>query len=604
MTIFIDGDFMPHKDQIHLPSTWTKRFVYNKMKTEHIDRGIPAKDIISEPHFRTIWRQQFPEYVISKVIFTCSQLAEKFRSANTAREHEEVSALKKQHDEQVRKERAAYHKMRERAQREHESYTVMIVDGMDQSKTNVPRMVKDKDLAPLSRVHVHLTGVLLYTDATEGKIPLIYTDIKEIPHDSNTTVNIILRTLEMYKEKLGRVLFLQLDNCFRENKNKFVLSLASMLVESNVFEEVIIHFLPVGHTHEDVDQMFSRISKALKEHTDIYTIEDMIPVIEGCFTPRIKVLEARQQFNFKEWIGNYLAGRFRNHSKPLWFRFKRREGIVRMHYKMWVDDKWLPEEKVGADGFTVEEDSKGLKLLQSIPDINNIPQWVIPSLCKLDIEVLKKDLPQAYGERMPRDRREWWQHFMENIESLTEQLKLIIDWITLVIIGKKCMGGDAMTWPLVELAGRITRMEPVWESSLQLENIREKIQQSCDTVHVQIGTQGAFHPREVQHVSNYEELQLEDLVVVKLEESQECQWEKPYIGTVLEIDSDEVKIQWMKASYNKAWKKWVDGVGKNIKPRVDTIPIHSIILFGFKLTRKERLPGQTILDIQKLYSNL
>ena len=33
-----------------------------------------------------------------------------------------------------------------------------IVDDMDQSKTDIPRRVKDKDLAPMSRIHVHLTG--------------------------------------------------------------------------------------------------------------------------------------------------------------------------------------------------------------------------------------------------------------------------------------------------------------------------------------------------------------------------------------------------------------------------------------------------------------
>ena len=48
--------------------------------------------------------------------------------------------------------------MRERAQREPELYTVMIVDGMDQSKTDLPRMTKDKDTAPLSKLHIHLSG--------------------------------------------------------------------------------------------------------------------------------------------------------------------------------------------------------------------------------------------------------------------------------------------------------------------------------------------------------------------------------------------------------------------------------------------------------------
>ncbi len=87
------------------------------------------------------------------------------------------------------------------------------------------------------------TGVLLHTQAAEGKIPLIFMDVKEVPHDSNLTMNVILKTLYKYKEKLGKVLFLQLDNCFRENKNKYLLSLASLLVEMKVFEEVtIIHY--------------------------------------------------------------------------------------------------------------------------------------------------------------------------------------------------------------------------------------------------------------------------------------------------------------------------------------------------------------------------
>ena len=51
-------------------------------------------------------------------------------------------------------------------------------------------------------------------------------------------MNIILRTLIDNKERLGRILFLQLDNCFRENKIRFLLSLAFLLVEHEVFEEV------------------------------------------------------------------------------------------------------------------------------------------------------------------------------------------------------------------------------------------------------------------------------------------------------------------------------------------------------------------------------
>ena len=106
------------------------------------------------------------------------------------------------------------------------------------------------------------------------------------------------------------------------------------------------------------------------------------------------------------------------------------------------------------------------------------------------------------------------------------------------------------------------------------------------------------------HVSSYEDLKVDDLVVVNLQDSAE--WEEPFIGSVLHIDDacTEVTIQWMKGSYNKPWKKWVDGVGRNIKQRVDTIPIQSILLFGFQLTRKGHLKKKTIMDIQELYMDL
>ena len=39
------------------------------------------------------------------------------------------------------------------------------------------------------------------------------------------------------------------------------------LVDSGVFGRIVLSFLPVGHTHEDIDQMFSTFSKALKYTT-------------------------------------------------------------------------------------------------------------------------------------------------------------------------------------------------------------------------------------------------------------------------------------------------------------------------------------------------
>lgn len=51
-----------------------------------------------------------------------------------------------------------------------------------------------------------------------------------------------------------------------------------MLVALRIFEEVEMGFLLVGHTHEDIDQIFSVIYGELKSR-DVLTMEDMVAQI-------------------------------------------------------------------------------------------------------------------------------------------------------------------------------------------------------------------------------------------------------------------------------------------------------------------------------------
>ena len=60
---------MPHNSHVMLPKTWTKLSVYKKFKKGfHEERKVPNKDIISYPHFVSLWSQHLPKYVIRKVI--------------------------------------------------------------------------------------------------------------------------------------------------------------------------------------------------------------------------------------------------------------------------------------------------------------------------------------------------------------------------------------------------------------------------------------------------------------------------------------------------------------------------------------------------------
>jgi hypothetical protein len=56
---------------------------------------------------------------------------------------------------------------------------------------------------------------------------------------------------------LLRNLLLQMDNCVKDNKNWHFLAFRSLLTAKDVFEEMKLRFLIVGHTHDDIDGRFN-----------------------------------------------------------------------------------------------------------------------------------------------------------------------------------------------------------------------------------------------------------------------------------------------------------------------------------------------------------
>ena len=45
----------------------------------------------------------------------------------------------------------------------------------------------------------------------------------------------------------------QLDNCAKDNKSRYVFVYWSLLVAKGIFKEVFVSFLLVGHAHNDID---------------------------------------------------------------------------------------------------------------------------------------------------------------------------------------------------------------------------------------------------------------------------------------------------------------------------------------------------------------
>ena len=101
------------------------------------------------------------------------------------------------------------------------------------------------------------------------------------------TIHALQKTLEQVEANDGFLpptLFLQLDNCFRENKNSYLLAYLAWLVERRVFDAIYLSFLPVGHTHNECDQCASCFGLACR-HNDITSLSDLISLFRQSFYP-------------------------------------------------------------------------------------------------------------------------------------------------------------------------------------------------------------------------------------------------------------------------------------------------------------------------------
>ncbi|KAJ8310223.1 hypothetical protein KUTeg_012088 [Tegillarca granosa] len=137
---------------------------------------------------------------------------------------------------------------------------------------------------------------------------------RKFPCNANVTINCLLNAFMMWPS-LPEVLYLQGDNAAKDNKNVILIGFLTSLVERKIFKKVKLSFLMVGHTHEDVDQMFSNISRRLKYNS--------APSLKGLHQ-EVKTLTHQCQLE-------KLSG----HQTPHLFVITESAGRVILHYKDW-----------------------------------------------------------------------------------------------------------------------------------------------------------------------------------------------------------------------------------------------------------------------------
>ncbi len=186
----------------------------------------------------------------------------------------------------------------------------MCIDGMDNKKTNLPHChgaLFSKDIENAgTELQTKLLGALV-----DGLGFFTFLTFPTYMHGSGLTwtgLMIILERLKAAGRPTPPYLFLQLDNAGRDNKNQHAFAFLGYLVKTGVFKRIFLHFLPVGHTHAEIDQRFSVIAQKIKAK-DILTPSSLKRHLAGLFkegTPLRADIELEEVAD----IGAYFEGTY------------------------------------------------------------------------------------------------------------------------------------------------------------------------------------------------------------------------------------------------------------------------------------------------------
>ena len=299
----LNCEVMPTTGRLHLSDNYTRREVYDAYKSVML---MSSDKYVTYSQFTRLWSSQFRNVVIPRKVrmgycSICANLKSMTKGAKTTKEKDVNKQLLQDHREAQALERTKAMHHREKSLKKPEQYMCLMIDGMDQKKTCLPHFTRlPKDLNDECLVQMHLVGCLAYNGTIKPHVFITYPNVH---NDPNLTVTVIQRVLMNWGRPLPPILYIQLDNTARENKNSTVFGYLSMLVEQGVFRKVKVNFLLVGHTHDHIDQMFSTFSRQLSRH-DAFTLPKLFDVICDAYTPRPNVLHLKEIYDFKRYIAD------------------------------------------------------------------------------------------------------------------------------------------------------------------------------------------------------------------------------------------------------------------------------------------------------------
>ena len=157
----------------------------------------------------------------------------------------------------------------------------IVTDGMDQAKFSLPRheAMKSKEFSNFQRPRLHISAAVAH-----GWCIVFQITPPETHKDSNTSIELISHVLTQLQKQgahlPGMHVTIQSDNTCRECKNSMVLRYLASLVSSRTVKSASLSCLRSGHSHEDIDQYFGRLSRYILRWKTLQTPEDVKDCIQ------------------------------------------------------------------------------------------------------------------------------------------------------------------------------------------------------------------------------------------------------------------------------------------------------------------------------------
>jgi len=186
----------------------------------------------------------------------------------------------------------------------------LIIDGADQKAFDLPHFVNGWKDVRGQGMKVRLIGV---KEHSEPDVISLYLMTEEFETGANHIIEALHRSLvnRARTSKIPPILFIQTDNCTRENKNTFFLSYCEALVAWGVV-----------HTHEDIDQLFSETARALRIR-QAFSLDQMADILRTSYNPRPTVEVIENMANYSGLCRDTNCVQIDNHPAFSIYRFFR-----------------------------------------------------------------------------------------------------------------------------------------------------------------------------------------------------------------------------------------------------------------------------------------